>query len=227
MSKHTIKFLDWHTTDYGKSWEWQQEIFNKQIERKNNHQPTEHYLIFVEHPHVYTLGKNGNQDNLLISEAFLKQINASYYKVDRGGDITYHGPGQIVGYPIFDLEAFRIGYKEYIENLENAIIQYLKDKHNIEAFQMKGATGVWVNSPCGEEKICAIGTRASKFITMHGFAFNVNTNLDYFGYINPCGFVDKGVTSLQKIYRHPLDFEQEKIFLRDYIARAFNAELIY
>jgi len=227
MATHCIKFLDWQRTDYGKSWEQQQEIFNLQLERKNQGQPTEHHLIFVEHPHVYTLGKSGNSQNLLISDARLQQIGATYYKVDRGGDITYHGPGQIVGYPIFDLESMKLGYKDYIEKLEQSIIRYLKSEHNIEAFQLKGATGVWVHSNRGEEKICAIGTRASRFITMHGFAFNVNTNLEYFGYINPCGFVDKGVTSLQKIFGKEFDFEKEKFLLRGYIAREFDADLIF
>jgi lipoyl(octanoyl) transferase len=147
---------------------------------------------------VFTLGKSGQHNNLLINDEFLKKINASYYQSDRGGDITYHGPGQIVGYPIFDLEALHSGVKEYIHKMEEAIILCLKD-YSISASRLEGATGVWldVNTPKAR-KICAIGVKVSKAVTMHGFALNVNTDLNYFSYINPCGFVDKGVTSMQK-----------------------------
>ncbi len=226
MPKHKIKYLDCAKTDYGKTWEIQQEIFNRQLSLKKEKQATENHLLFVEHPHVYTLGRSGSYNNLLISNDMMKSINATYYKVDRGGDITYHGPGQIVGYPIFDLEALQLTYKGYIDTLETSIIRFLKIEHNIESRQLEGATGVWIDTDNGPEKICAIGTKASRYITMHGFALNVNTDLKYFGYINPCGFTDKGVTSLQKIKGCILDFENEKILLRKHIAECFNAELI-
>ena len=220
-----IKFLDWGKMDYGQAWEKQQEIFSAQIEHKTNKTPTEQYLIFVEHPHVYTLGKSGDNQNLLITDETLKKIEATYYKVDRGGDITYHGPGQIVGYPIFDLEAMNVTYKGYIEKLETAILKYLKECHNLDVYQLDGATGVWVNTKNGPEKICAIGTKASRYITMHGFALNINTNLSYFEYINPCGFKDKGVTSLEKIKGAKCDFELEKKNLMNYILQEFDGKL--
>lgn len=220
-----IKYLDWGLLEYGKAWEMQQEIFNKQIQHKTDKTPTEQHLIFVEHPHVYTLGKSGDNQNLLISDEILKKIEATYYKVDRGGDITYHGPGQIVGYPIFDLEAMNLSYKGYIEKLESAIIKYLKTTHGIDAHQLDSATGVWIDTIRGPEKICAIGTRASRYITMHGFALNINTNLNYFDYINPCGFKDKGVTSLEKIIGTKCDFEQEKKALMEFIVKEFNATI--
>jgi lipoyl(octanoyl) transferase len=226
MTTSMIQYLDWGRTDYGKAWEMQQEIFNRQVESKTAKKPTEHHLIFVEHPHVYTLGKSGDNQNLLISDEMMKKIEATYYKVDRGGDITYHGPGQIVGYPIFDLEALGISYKGYIDALESSIILYLKEAHGISAYQLDGATGVWIDTKTGPEKICAIGTRASRYITMHGFALNINTDLRYFEYINPCGFKDKGITSLEKYKGHKFDYEEEKRILREFIAREFKGTLV-
>ncbi len=220
-----IKFTDWGKLDYKKSWDKQKEIFNSQIERKQKGEPTENTLIFVEHPHVFTLGKSGDRKNMLISDEMLEKINATYYHIERGGDITYHGPGQIVGYPIFDLENMEVTYKGFIDKLENGIIMYLKEAHNIEAFQLPKATGVWIETPRGQEKIGAIGTRASKYVTMHGFALNINTQLEFFDYINPCGFTDKGVTSLQKIKGEKQDFEAEKKILKSFLARSFEAEL--
>jgi lipoyl(octanoyl) transferase len=157
------------------------------------------YLLFCEHPHVYTLGKSGKENNLLVNKEFLTKKRAEFFRIDRGGDITYHGPGQIVGYPIFDLQSFGIGVKQYVQNIEEAIILTLK-KYALKGERLSGATGVWldVNKPGKTRKICAIGVKVSRGITMHGFAFNVKTNLDYYNYINPCGFTDKGVTSLVK-----------------------------
>src|SRR6056297_2044722 len=160
-----LKFTDWGKLDYKKSWDKQKEIFNSQIEHKQKDEPTENTLIFVEHPHVFTLGKSGDRKNMLISDEMLEKINATYYHIERGGDITYHGPGQIVGYPIFDLENLEVSYKGFIEKLENGIITYLKETHNIEAFQLPKATGVWIDTPTGQERIGAIGTRASKYVT--------------------------------------------------------------
>ncbi len=184
--------------DYKKAWDYQEELFEKVIHQKLNASGDLHYLLFCEHPHVYTLGKSGEGSNLLISDEMLKRINATYYRINRGGDITYHGPGQIVVYPIFNLEAFGITLKEYIHKLEGIIILLL-ESYGIKATRLDGATGVWldVGVKGRERKICAIGVRASRFVTMHGLAFNINTDLNYFSYINPCGFVDKGVTSMQ------------------------------
>ena len=168
-------------------------------------------MLFCEHPHVYTLGRNGKKENLLISEEQIRLINASYYHINRGGDITYHGPGQIVVYPIFDLEELGLTLKQYIENLEQIIIDCLAD-YNITAGRLAGATGVWLDSGITgrERKICAIGVRISRFVTMHGLAFNVNTNLDYFNYINPCGFVDKGVTSMKEELKKEQSLDEVK-----------------
>lgn len=220
--ENIIEFQDWGKMDYKQAWEKQTKLFDKLILQKVNKQPTENYLIFVEHPHVYTLGKSGNNQNLLITAEILQKIEAAYYHVNRGGDITYHGPGQIVGYPIFDLDNLLLSYKEYINKLEISIIKYLKQRHFIESFQLEGATGVWIETERGAEKICAIGTRASRHITMHGFALNINTDLRYFEYINPCGFADKGVASVEKIKQKKQNFEQEKLVLQQFIVEEFK-----
>ncbi len=194
-----IIFEEFKLIDFKECWDYQEELFNRILNLKLNNQPTPDYLILCEHPHVYTLGKSGDRNNLLINDDFLKQIGAHYYKINRGGDITYHGPGQLVGYPIINLENFSLSIKKYIENLEEVIINVLKN-YNIHGERMQGATGVWLDTRTPEKarKICAIGVRASRSITMHGFAFNINTGLNYFNYINPCGFTDKSVTSMEK-----------------------------
>lgn len=205
----TIKYQNLGLVDYKKAWDYQEELFANVLEhRKQSDTSLSGYLLFCEHPHVYTLGKSGHDNNLLINDQMLKQIGATYYHINRGGDITYHGPGQIVAYPILDLEALNINLKQYINLLEEVVIRTLK-RYGIVASRLNGATGVWldVGQKGKERKICAIGVRASRFVTMHGLAFNVNTNLDYFGYINPCGFVDKGVTSMQKELGEEIDFE--------------------
>jgi len=169
------------------------------------------------------LGKSGEQNNLLIADEFLKKINATYYKINRGGDITYHGPGQIVGYPIIDLERFNLQVKQYIANLEQSIILTLSE-FGIKSERLNGATGVWLDTtiPGKTRKICAIGVKASRFIAMHGFAFNVNTNLEYFNYINPCGFVDKGVTSMEKELGQKQDFNFVKEILKKKMEDVFG-----
>lgn len=205
----TIKYQNLGLVDYKKAWDYQEELFANVLEhRKKADRQLSGYLLFCEHPHVYTLGKSGHDNNLLINDQMLKQIGATYYHINRGGDITYHGPGQIVAYPILDLEALNINLKQYINMLEDVVIKTLA-QFGIEASRLDGATGVWldVGQKGKERKICAIGVRASRFVTMHGLAFNVNTNLDYFGYINPCGFVDKGVTSMQKELGREADFD--------------------
>ncbi|MDR2979800.1 MAG: lipoyl(octanoyl) transferase LipB [Bacteroidales bacterium] len=207
-----MKYADWSLIDYETAWKRQEEIFNRVIQVKIDGQDTSEIetIVFCEHPHVYTLGKSGNAGNLLVNEESLRSKQASFVKIDRGGDITYHGPGQIVGYPILNLENHQLSLKGYIYQMEEAIIATL-DHYDIKATRLEGATGVWldINSPT-VRKICAIGVRASRFVTMHGFALNVNTNLDYFSFINPCGFTTKGVTSMQKELGRTIDMEEVK-----------------
>lgn len=209
-----IQFQDWGEVPYNEAWERQEQIFSQTIDRKLQGKATENTIIFCEHPHVYTLGKSGDEHNLLIDYIQMQAAGAQFVKTNRGGDITYHGPGQIVGYPVFDLNSFNIGLKKYIELLEEVVILTLKDV-GIYAERFPGATGVWldVGKPSAR-KICAIGVRSSRFVTMHGFALNVNTDLTYFSHINPCGFVDKGVTSVQKELGHSVDVEMIKSKLK-------------
>ncbi len=185
--------------DYKQAWDYQEELFEGVIRSKLNGEVHPGYLLFCEHPHVYTLGRHGEQQNLLISDPFLESIHASFYRINRGGDITYHGPGQIVSYPILDLDACGLGIRTYIHTLEASVIAAL-EHFGIQAFRLEGITGVWVRDRATgtDKKICAIGVRASRGVTMHGLAFNVNTDLSYFKWINPCGFTDKGVTSMQE-----------------------------
>ncbi len=228
-----VKFEDLGLIDYKKAWDYQEEIFAEYLKVKSESRDLpedkqiiiEGKVIFCEHPHVYTLGKSGEQNNLLIADEFLKKINATYYKINRGGDITYHGPGQIVGYPIIDLERFNLQVKQYIANLEQSII-FTLEEFGIKSERLTGATGVWLDTtvPGKTRKICAIGVKASRFITMHGFAFNVNTNLEYFNYINPCGFVDKGVTSMEKELGQKQDFNLVKDILKKKMEKVFGMQ---
>lgn len=204
-------FEDLKTIEYGHAWNYQESLFDKALDDKaKGVQPVNH-LLFCEHPHVITIGKHGKQENLLFQETFLKEKGVSLFKIDRGGDITYHGPGQLVGYPIFDLESYNIGLRQYINNIEEIIIRLLAS-YNIQAERLDGAAGVWLDTstPSKTRKIAAIGVRSSRFVTMHGFALNVNTDLSFFSLINPCGFVDKGVTSMQKELGHEIDMEEIK-----------------
>jgi len=221
----TVIFQDLGLKDYKESWDYQQELFDKIVSQKQNSAETENFLLFCEHPNVYTLGRSGNVNNLLIQESFLKQIQATFYKIDRGGDITYHGPGQIVGYPILNLEILHLTLKNYIFRLEETIIRTLKNFH-LNAERLNGATGVWLTDNNLVRKICAIGVKASRMVTMHGFAFNINTNLQYFNYINPCGFVDKGVTSLSNELSQVVDIEEVKNILKKHFSEVFEIELI-
>jgi len=207
-----MKFTDWKTIDYQEAWNKQEALFQQIIQSKKEGKETRHLetVFLCEHPHVYTLGKNGQVSNLLINEDFLQKIDATFYKIDRGGDITYHGPGQLVGYPILDLDNHGGSLKGYIYKMEEAIIQTLAH-FGISSARLEGATGVWLDgNTTSARKICAIGVRASRFVTMHGFALNVNTNLTYFDYINPCGFVDKGVTSMEKELGKYIDIDGVK-----------------
>jgi lipoyl(octanoyl) transferase len=219
---NTIIYRDWGIIEYNEAWEKQETIFNETINKKKLQQPTDNFLVFCEHPHVYTLGKSGKEENMLLNYIQLQAKNASFVHTNRGGDITYHGFGQIVGYPIFDLDNFNLGLKQYIRKIEDCIIDLLK-LYNINATRLEKATGVWLDADNkNARKICAIGVRSSKFVTMHGFALNVNTNLDYFSYINPCGFIDKGVTSMEKELGQKLDFTKVKEQLRTIIENYFR-----
>ncbi len=214
-------FQDLGLMNYKEAWSYQEKIFNKIVENKLNKTSvfTPGHLLFVEHPHVYTLGKNGKKNNLLINDSFLEKIQASFYEIDRGGDITYHGPGQLVGYPILDIELAGLTLKKYIFLVEEAIIQLLAE-YGISAERLNGATGVWLDviNPAKTRKICAIGVRASRYVTMHGFALNVNTDLKYFSYINPCGFIDKGITSFEKELGKKIDMQEVKQILKQKLA---------
>ncbi len=236
--EHLIKnvvFEDLGLIDYKKAWDYQENLFQKLIQSKaeknkstdQTNKEEANYLLFCEHPHVYTLGKSGDEKNLLINYIQLQANHASFYKINRGGDITYHGPGQIVGYPIIDLEKFNLGVKQYIYNLEEAIILTLK-QFNVQGERLNGATGVWLdtNKKALSRKICAIGVRCSRFVTMHGFALNVNTELNYFKHINPCGFTDKAVTSLATETGKPQNIEEVKEILLKNMIDIFGMTII-
>ena len=230
----SIKFEDLKVRDYLETWNYQESLFTKLVEQKRDLQNSSsenpeglpNYLIFVEHPHVYTLGKSGSENNLLLDQIQLKAKGTAFYRTNRGGDITYHGPGQIVGYPILDLDNFNMSLRDYIFNLEESIILTL-EKFGVIATRLTGASGVWIDPdvPGKTRKICAIGVRASRNITMHGFAFNINTDLSYFNFINPCGFTDKGVTSLSKEKGELIDFEKVKLVLLESMREVFRFEL--
>jgi len=231
---YNVIYEDLGLKDYKLTWDYQAEVFNLLVNSKKataeNQDPERNlpgHLIFVEHPHVYTLGKSGSENNLLIDFIQMQAKEATFYKIDRGGDITYHGPGQIVGYPIFDLEKIKIGLKEYIFRVEEAVIETISG-YGLKGARLPGGTGVWLDPGIKGKarKICAIGVRASRFVTMHGFAFNVNTNLTYFNYINPCGFTDKGVTSLEKELGVKQDIEEVKEVLKRKIKSIFDLEWI-
>lgn len=217
-----IKPVDWGLIEYNQAWKEQESIFAETISRKIQELETENYLIFCEHPHVYTLGKSGDEQNLLLNYIQLQANNAQFVHTNRGGDITYHGPGQIVGYPIFDLANFGIGLKEYINRIETSIIELLQ-QYNIRSERLEGATGVWLDAGTKQaRKICAIGVRSSRYVTMHGFALNINTDLAYFGHINPCGFTDKGVTSLEQELGEKQDMNKVKAALLEIFQKKFS-----
>lgn len=211
MSSTVIEYRDLGLIRYGEAWEYQEKLFQELMRLKLQGKPSTHHLLFCEHPPVFTLGKSGKDNNLLINESLLREKGIDFYRINRGGDITYHGPGQIVGYPILDLEKYGLGIKSYIHLLEESIIRCLQG-YGLETSRLAGATGVWLDAedPRKARKIAAIGVRASRHITMHGFAFNVNTDLSYYQYIHPCGFVDKGVTSLEKELGEKMDMEAVK-----------------
>ena len=201
---------DWNLVPYAEAWQRQTEWFDNLILAKQKGEDYENRIIMCEHPHVYTLGRSGKENNMLLTEAQLEKIGATLYHIDRGGDITYHGPGQLVCYPILNLEEFGLGLKEYVHVLEEAVIRVC-ESYGISAGRLEKATGVWLegNTPRAR-KICAIGVRSSHFVTMHGLALNVNTDLRYFSYIHPCGFIDKGVTSLRQELGYDLPMSEVK-----------------
>ena len=233
MMNKTVEFEDLGLIEYKKCWDYQERVFAKTLAIKSNNRAnnenrsTRNYLVFCEHPHVYTLGKNGDKNNLLVTEKILKNKGADFYKINRGGDITYHGPGQIVGYPILDLENFFTDIHKYLRLLEEAIILTLKD-YAIKAERSDGETGVWIDAGTKKaRKICALGVKSSRWVTMHGFAFNVNSDLSYFENIIPCGIADKKVTSLEREKGYKINIEEVKNKLRGYIADLFQMKITY
>jgi lipoyl(octanoyl) transferase len=223
-----IKYIDLGLTEYGTAWNFQKKLFDKSLEiKKTGQKLPDNYLIFCEHPHVFTLGKSGSVENLLVDNEELKNKGATFFRIDRGGDITYHGPGQIVGYPVLDLSQFNMGVKDYVHSLEETIIDFLIN-YKIKAERLEGATGVWLDAikNSNVRKICAIGVKISRWISMHGFALNVNTDLGFFNYINPCGFIDKGVTSLEKELGKKAEMDHAKKQLISSFEKVFGAKII-
>ncbi|QIY82823.1 lipoyl(octanoyl) transferase LipB [Chryseobacterium sp. NEB161] len=228
-----VAFQDLGTQDYQPTWDYQEELLKKNLETKisnrehpENQKITDNHLLFVEHPHVYTLGKSGHEENLLANQDKLKEINATYVKVNRGGDITYHGYGQIVGYPILDLENFYTDIHRYMRDLEEVIIRTIAE-YGLKGERSQGETGVWldVGKPYAR-KICAMGVKASRWVTIHGFALNVNTDMKYFEYIIPCGITDKQVTSLKRELEKDVDIEEVKSKIKKHFTDVFGCELI-
>lgn len=245
MTKQEVIFEDLGTMEYQQAWDYQEKLLQENVRIKgllreqelvtagseprttNSELRTSHHFLLVEHPPVYTLGKSGDISNVLISEEMRTKKGIEFFRTNRGGDITFHGPGQIVGYPVLDLERFYTDIGKYLRSIEEVIILTLAD-YGIGADRSPGETGVWIDPSIKgkERKICAIGVRSSRWITMHGFALNVNTDLDYFNFIVPCGIVDKQVTSMEKELGQPLNFEEVKERVKANFAKVFNVELI-
>ena len=214
--------VDWNLIPYAEAWQRQTEWFDTLVRAKGQGEAYENRIIMCEHPHVYTLGRSGKENNMLLNDDQLKAIQATLFHIDRGGDITYHGPGQLVCYPILNLEEFHLGLKEYVHLLEEAVICVCAF-YGIEAGRLEKATGVWLEgSTPRARKICAIGVRSSHYVTMHGLALNVNTDLRYFSYIHPCGFIDKGVTSLRQELKHEVPMDEVKQRLECELGRLLN-----
>jgi lipoyl(octanoyl) transferase len=235
MQNKKIIFQDLGLMDYKACWDYQEKLFNETVNLKISNRylpeekqiPTKNYLLFVEHPHVYTLGKSGDEKNLLLNEKQLLDKHANYYKINRGGDITYHGPGQLVAYPILDLDNFFTDIHKYLRLLEETIILTLKE-YGVESGRSKGETGVWLDAEdkFKARKICAMGVRCSRWVTMHGWGFNVNSDLNYFNNIIPCGINDKAVTSLNKELGRDVDMQEIKEKLKKNFSNLFEAEFI-
>ncbi len=228
-----VEFTDLDLIDFKSCWDHQEKLNRKNVEtkidyarRKLDDPPTQDTLIFCQHPHVYTLGKSGDIKNLLADEQKLKEIDAVYYHINRGGDITYHGPGQLVVYPILDLEHYWTDIHKYLRQLEEAVILTLED-YGLKGERYEGYTGVWfdTNDEDKARKICAIGVRCSRWITMHGLAFNINTDLSYFEHIVPCGIEDKAVTSLQRELGRQIEMDEVKSRMKKHLSSLFQFEL--
>lgn len=229
------QFIQLGIVDYKEAWDYQVEIFNKilSVKAENRTLPetaqrsTDNFVIFCEHPHVFTLGKSGDETNLLIPKEDLDSIQATYYHINRGGDITYHGPGQIVGYPVIDLENFFTDIHRYMRVMEEAVIQTLAE-YNIVSGRIPGLTGVWIDPTESQyaRKICALGVKTSRWVTMHGFAFNINTDLRYFDYIIPCGIKEKSVTSMEKELGKRLDMKEVQAVLKEKLRLQFGMEWV-
>lgn len=230
MKNKQVRLRHLGLMDYKEAWEYQEELFKSVVDIKLNNRnqtledPTPNYLLFCQHPHVFTLGKSGSVDHLLVKEEDLGEKQASFYKINRGGDITYHGPGQLVAYPILDLDNFFTDIHKYVRFLEEAVIRTCAD-FGVEAGRMEGLTGVWITTGL-PRKICAIGVKSSRWVTMHGLALNVNTDLSYFGNIVPCGINDKAVTSLERELGRPLDMEEVGRALQQHFGEIFEVEWI-
>ena len=234
VANKKTRYINLGLIDYKDAWDYQTDLFQRVLGVKaenrslqdNQQRLTDNFLVFCQHPHVYTLGKSGKEENLLVKDDELKVIGASYYHINRGGDITYHGPGQIVGYPIIDLENFFTDIHKYMRLLEEAVIQTVRE-FGVSAGRIPGLTGVWINHNEKESarKICALGVKTSRWVTMHGFALNVNTDLNYFSHIVPCGIDDKEVTSLQKELGQAVDLSAVEEVLKNKIADLFGMKL--
>jgi lipoyl(octanoyl) transferase len=229
-----VQFVDLNLVEYKQAWDLQETLLNRIATVKlanrglsdDSKEATDNFLLFCQHPHVYTLGKSGDESHLLLQESFLSTIGATYFKTNRGGDITYHGPGQLVGYPILDLENFYTDIHLYLRMLEEAIIKTCEG-YGLVAGRIDGLTGVWIN-PTQEDarKICAMGVKASRWISMHGFALNVNTDLSYFSHIVPCGIATRGVTSLQQELGQEMDFQSVSDVVKGHLVDLFKMELV-
>lgn len=223
-----VIFQDLGLIDYKKAWDYQEKLFKGTVDQKiairkgETTEETKNYLLFCQHPHVYTLGKSGDKANLLLDEVGLNQHEATYYEINRGGDITYHGPGQLVAYPIFDLDHFFSDIHKYLRYLEEAVISTLAE-YGIESGRVDGLTGVWIDGDKpSARKICAMGVKSSRWVTMHGIGFNVNSDLSYFSHIVPCGIDDKAVTSMEQELGKPLDFQEVAEVLKKKLAEQFG-----
>jgi lipoyl(octanoyl) transferase len=230
MKNKKVEYINLGLIDYKKAWDFQEELFKKIVDIKVNNRNnqtediTPNYLIFCQHPHVYTLGKSGKLENLLLDEKGLDEKEATFYKINRGGDITYHGPGQLVVYPILDLDNFFTDIHKYMRYLEEAVISTCAD-YGINAGRIDGLTGVWINDG-NPRKLCAMGVKSSRWVTMHGLALNVNTDLNYFGNIVPCGIDDKAVSSIQKELNREIDMNEASEKLKMHLSDLFEMELI-